>query len=283
MYLNPLSLSLYHCTSVLISVIIDWACALAHTKWLYYVILSWMQMWNKLQLPHACPAPWESFGRETSHRGDICIRLVIAPHSSKCFRCDHCLVLSVSVEVSVCVSVCVCVCVWVRHVLRLLQPWQLVNKHRPVNSCWWCNVELLLTLLILPPHPASLTPSTNPPFYLQVSLGVDADFQQRQHRECVCACVCVWGCGCVCLCATSPCKVLQRDLRQHVFSCHQRKFHIIRLSSEPKHLWESGNWRAGSRPVEWRGSGRRRVSLVSCLFVFWPSGRWTVCAEFHGC
>lgn len=39
--------------------------------------------------------------------------------------------------------------------------------------------------------------------------------------------------------------------------------HVVLLTKTP--LRESGSFRAGYKPVEWRGSGRCRVSLDSCL------------------
>lgn len=164
---------------------------------------------------------------------------IAARLSAVCFRYKWaCLVLFV--KLCVCVREC-------EACGGLLQPWQLVNKHRPVNSCWWCNVELLLTLLILPPHPASKLPPPTPPSFLFTSLRLPALAAADSVFNGVC---CAW---------LPP---LQGNLQQHAFSCHQRKFHITTLSSKPKHLWDSGGFRTGCKPVEWRGSGRCRVSLI---------------------
>lgn len=48
---------------------IDCACAVAHQMTELCWPLLWMQMWIKLLLPQACPAPWSLFDQETSHGG----------------------------------------------------------------------------------------------------------------------------------------------------------------------------------------------------------------------
>lgn len=152
-------------------------------------------------------------------------------------------------------------CVSARHVAQLLRPWQLVNKHRPVNSCWWCNVELLLTFFLLPPHHASLNFPTAPP--LLPCLFLFTSFT---------GCCCRLPAQSVWLPSSLPCppppqwNTSRGIYNRHVFSCHQRRVHIITLSSQPKYFRVSGSV---CRAVEWRGTGWCWVSLNSCLFVCW--------------
>lgn len=126
-----------------------------------------------------------------------------------------------------------------RHVVWLFQPWQLANKHRPVNSCWWCNVELLLTLLILPPHPASLTPSTAslPPIYKSYWVLLQTSSTGTTDS--------VFKSVCLCMASTPPPATLPGEFMTACFQLPSKEIphhQVVFPTKTPLRVWELQSW-----------------------------------------